>query len=87
MKKTLSLLSLCIVMNGCSTLPDTSTTSTGNLATAGSLNCKANELCPNVFVEWDKQHKEQLSVETVLNSSYDYYDIMNRTGFVGDFFI
>ncbi len=54
MKKTLSLLSLCIVMNGCSTLPDTSTTSTGNLATAGSLNCKANELCPNVFVEWDK---------------------------------
>lgn len=75
MKKTLSLLSLCIVMSGCSTLPDSSTNATGNLATAGSLNCKANELCPNVFVEWDQQQKQQLRVETVLNSSYDYYDI------------
>ncbi|WP_151869814.1 hypothetical protein [Acinetobacter sp. TUM15509] len=82
MKKTLSLLSLCIVMNGCSTLPDTSTTSTGHLATAGSLNCKTNELCQNVFVEWDKQHKQQLSVETVLNSSYDYYDIKGITFFI-----
>lgn len=75
MKKTLSLMSLCLVMSGCSTLPDSATQSTGNLATAGSLNCKTNELCPNVFVEWDQQQKQQLRVETVLNSSYDYYDI------------
>jgi len=84
MKKTLSLLSLCIVLSGCSTMPDTSTNSTGNLATAGSLNCKANELCPNVFVEWDKQHKEQLRIETVLNSSYDYYDIKGITFLIDD---
>ncbi|MCU4582248.1 hypothetical protein KTJ32_14730 [Acinetobacter gyllenbergii] len=84
MKKTLSLLSLCIVMSGCATLPDSSASSTGNLATAGSLNCKANELCPNVFVEWDKQHKEQLRVETVLNSSYDYYDIKSLTFLIDD---
>ncbi|MCH7357561.1 hypothetical protein MMP61_18665 [Acinetobacter sp. NIPH 1958] len=79
MNKTLCLLSLCIVMSGCSTLPVSSVPSTDNLATAGSLTCKANELCPNVFVEWDKQHKAQLSVETVLNSSYDYYDIKGIT--------
>ncbi|VXA53998.1 conserved hypothetical protein [Acinetobacter proteolyticus] len=65
-------------------MPDTSTNSTGNLATAGSLNCKANELCPNVFVEWDKQHKEQLRIETVLNSSYDYYDIKGITFLIDD---
>lgn len=80
MNKTLCLLSLCIAMSGCSTLPDSSTPATlDNLATAGSLNCKANELCPNVFVEWDKQQKQQLRVETVLNSSYDYYDIKSIT--------
>lgn len=84
MKKTLSLLSLCIVMSGCATLPDSSANSTDNLATAGSLNCKANELCPNVFVEWDKQYKEQLRVETVLNSSYDYYDIKSLTFLIDD---
>ncbi|CAM4169311.1 hypothetical protein MMP66_17505 [Acinetobacter dispersus] len=84
MNKTLCLLSLCIVMSGCSTLPDSSATPTENLATAGSLTCKANELCPNVFVEWDKQHKEQLRVETVLNSSYDYYDIKGISFLIDD---
>lgn len=84
MNKTLCLLSLCIVMSGCSTLPDSSAASTENLATAGSLTCKTNELCPNVFVEWDKQHKEQLRVETVLNSSYDYYDIKGISFLIDD---
>lgn len=83
MNKTLCLLSLCIAMSSCSIQPNPSTPSTAdNLATAGSLNCKSNELCPNVFVTWDKQRKDQLRIETVLNSSYDYYEIQKITFFI-----
>ncbi|MDH0032068.1 MULTISPECIES: hypothetical protein [unclassified Acinetobacter] len=81
MKKTLCLLSLCVMMNGCSSMQNNATTSgvIDHLATAGSLNCKSNELCPNVVVEWDKQQKDKLKLDVVLNSTYEYYDMKGIT--------
>ena len=81
MKKVLCCLSLCAIISGCSSLPNTSTTSSSidHLATAGSLSCKANELCPNVVVEWNKQQKDRLNIDVALNSTYEYYDITGMT--------
>jgi hypothetical protein len=50
-----------------------------HLATAGSLSCKANELCPNVVVEWNKEQKDRLNIDVALNSIYEYYDITGMT--------
>lgn len=78
MKKIIVLIGLSFTLAACVT-PVTSTSSNSNdlIATAGSLTCKANELCPSVVVEWDKQNKQQLKLDVALTSSYDYYDIGN----------
>ncbi|GAB02315.1 hypothetical protein ACT4_028_00730 [Acinetobacter sp. NBRC 100985] len=57
----------------------TPSTTIDHLATAGSLNCKSNELCPNVVVEWDKQQKDKLHLDVALTSTYQYYDINGLT--------
>ncbi|RZG63601.1 hypothetical protein EXE26_16545, partial [Acinetobacter junii] len=76
MKKVLCLLSLCVLISGCANVQttDANTTSMDHLATAGSLVCKSNELCPNVVVEWDKEQKEKLRLDVALTSTYEYYD-------------
>lgn len=81
MKKVLGCLSLCIAISGCSNLtnPTSDATNISQLATAGSLSCKANELCPNVVVEWDKQQKDRLQIDVALSSTYEYYDITGMT--------
>jgi len=77
MKKVLCLLSLCVLISGCANVQttDANTTYMDHLATAGSLVCKSNELCPNVVVEWDKEQKEKLRLDVALTSTYEYYDI------------
>lgn len=84
MKNVLCLLSLCAIMTGCANMQNTTTASTtiDHLATAGSLNCKSNELCPNVVVEWDKQQKDKLQIDVALTSTYQYYDINGLTFYV-----
>lgn len=81
MKKVLYGLSLCTIISGCSSLQNTATPSTtmDHLTTAGSLSCKANELCPNVVVEWNKEQKDRLNIDVALNSTYEYYDITGMT--------
>ncbi|MBP7880751.1 MAG: hypothetical protein KAZ75_04595 [Acinetobacter sp.] len=81
MKKTLCLLSIAVMTSGCTSLQNSPTTTAtlDHLATAGSLICKSNEICPNVIVEWDKQQKEQLKVDVALTSTYQYYDITSMT--------
>ncbi|QER39796.1 hypothetical protein F2A31_08730 [Acinetobacter suaedae] len=76
MNKIITLIGLSFILGACTT-PVTSTSSNSNnhIATAGSLSCKANEICPNVVVQWDKQKKQQLKLDLSLTSSYDYYDI------------
>jgi len=71
------------MMAGCANMQNTTTPSTtiDHLATAGSLNCKSNELCPNVVVEWDKQQKDKLHLDVALTSTYQYYDINGLTFF------
>lgn len=77
MKKVIGLLCFASIVSGCSNLQhqSTPTTTLDHLATAGSLNCKSNEICPTVVVAWDKQTKEQLKIDVSLTSTYDYYDI------------
>ncbi|MDR7015385.1 hypothetical protein [Acinetobacter sp. 3657] len=81
MKKVLCLLSIAVMTSGCTSLQNSQTTTTAidHLATAGSLNCKSNEICPNVVVEWDKQQKDRLKVDVALTSTYQYYDITAMT--------
>lgn len=84
MKNVICLLSLCVMMASCANMQNTTIPSTtiDHLATAGSLNCKSNELCPNVVVEWDKQQKDKLHLDVALTSTYQYYDINGLTFFV-----
>ncbi|MCH7336853.1 hypothetical protein [Acinetobacter sp. NIPH 2699] len=79
MKKVLCLLSIAVIASGCTSLQTPPTTTIDHLATAGSLHCKTNEICPNVVVEWDKQQKDQLKVDVALTSTYQYYDITGIT--------
>ncbi len=84
MKKILFLLCFYVIISGCSSLSQSTKPSIDGLSVAGSLNCKSNEICPIVLVEWDKKQNHKLSLETVLISSYNYYDIKSITFLVDD---
>lgn len=74
MKKSLLLLSSCLLTAACSTT-QVNTPAPKEVKTAGQLNCSPTELCPSLLVKWNENQKNQLRVDVHLSSSYNFYDI------------
>ncbi|CAI3115726.1 hypothetical protein MWMV7_MWMV7_00918 [Acinetobacter calcoaceticus] len=77
MKKSLLLLSSCLLTTACSTtqIGTDKATAPTVVKTAGQLNCLPTELCPSLLVKWNENQKDQLRVDVHLSSSYNFYDI------------
>ncbi|MCU4412578.1 hypothetical protein KTH71_00750 [Acinetobacter sp. WU_MDCI_Axc73] len=78
MKKIVGLMTALVLLQGCTTVPETKS-NTDRLATAGLLLCKPNEQCPIMAASWNSENKNQLRIDVRLNSSYLYYDIKKIT--------